>query len=31
MHLAMFLDILTPIKVLNLTTQQEVRNPINTI
>ena len=31
MHLAMFFDILTPIKVLNLTTQQEVRDPINTI
>ena len=31
MHLAMFLDILTPIKVLSLTTQQEVHDPVNTI
>ena len=30
-HLAMFLDILTPIKVLSLTTQQEVHDPVNTI
>ena len=31
MHLAIFLDILTPIKVLSLTTQQEVHDPVNTI
>ena len=31
MHLAMFLDILTPVKVLSLTTEQEVHDPINTI
>ena len=31
MHLAMFLDIFTPIKVLSLTTQQEVHDPANTI
>ena len=31
MHLPMFLDIVTPIKVLSLTTQQEVHDPVNTI
>ena len=31
MHLTVFLDILTPIKVLSLTTQQEVHDPVNTI
>ena len=31
MHLAIFLDILTPIKVLSLTTQQEVHDPVNNI
>ena len=29
MHLAKLLDILTPIKVLSLTTQQEVHDPVN--
>ena len=31
MHLAMFLDILTPIKTLSLTTQKKVHDPVNTI
>ena len=31
MDSGLFLDILTPIKVLNLITQQEVHDPINTI
>ena len=31
MHLAVFLDILTPIKVFSLTALQEVHDPINTI
>ena len=31
MHLAMFLDILRPIKALSLSTQQEVHDPVNTI
>ena len=31
MHLTVFLDILTPIKVLSLTTQQEVHDPVNNI
>ena len=31
MHLTVFLDILTPIKVLSLTTQQEVLDPVNSI
>ena len=31
MHLAVFLDILTPIKVLSLTALQEVHDLINTI
>ena len=30
MHLAMFLDLLTAIKVLHLTKQQEVRDPVDT-
>ena len=30
MHLAMFLDILRPIKALSLSTQQEVHDPVNT-
>ena len=31
MHLAIFLDLLTPIKVLRLTTQQEEHDPVNNI
>ena len=31
MHLAIFLDLLTPIKVLCLTTQQEEHDPVNNI
>ena len=31
MHLAMFLDILRPIKALSLSTEQEVHDPVNTI